>query len=71
MSKDIDSKFNILNQITKQGMADKPSAKGPTLNPRTNEAVRELKRQGWKNSEIADKLNLSEIEVDLILQLPE
>lgn len=71
MSRDIDSKFNVLNQITKQDLASKPAAKNQTLTPQINESVRQLKHQGWTNAEIADKLKLSEIEVDLILQLPE
>ena len=71
MSRDIDSKFKVLNQITKQDLASKPTAKSQQLTPQMNENVRQLKRAGWTISEIAKQLNLSEIEVDLILQLPE
>lgn len=71
MNRDIDNKYNVLKNITQKEMAGKPAPKNQALNPQTNESVRQLKRQGWTNAEIADKLNLSEIEVDLILQLPE
>ena len=57
--------------MTQQELSKKPSAKGNSLNPQTNEMVRQLKREGWRIPEIAEKLKLTENEVDLILQLPE
>jgi chromosome segregation ATPase len=38
--------------------------------PRTRENAKKLKAQGWSNEEIANSLNLSKGEVELILELP-
>ena len=53
------------------GLAKNPNKKSSTINPRTSEAIRQLKRQGWTIAEIAKQLELTENEVDLVLQLPE
>ena len=72
LSREVDSKFKVLQTITQQNIADKPNAKASnSINPRVNESVRTLKRKGWSISEIANNLHLTENEVDLILQLPE
>ena len=57
--------------MTENDLRSKPAAKSQALNPQINDSVRQLKRQGWSIPEIADKLKLTENEVDLILQLPE
>ncbi len=71
LSRDVDKKFEVLNNITKQERAKSPSKRGNAINPQINESVRQLKRQGWTIADIAKRLNLTENEVDLILQLPE
>ena len=71
LSRDVDNKFKVLHQMTKQDMEKNPAQRGHTLNPQINDSVRQLKRQGWSISDIAHNLNLTENEVDLILQLPE
>lgn len=71
LSRDVDKKFEVLNSITKQERAKSPSKKSTSLNPQTSENVRQLKRQGWTIADIAKRLDLTENEVDLILQLPE
>ena len=71
LSRDVDNKFKVLQKITQQERASSPSKKGATLNPQTSDSVRQLKRQGWTISDIAKRLDLTENEVDLILQLPE
>jgi DNA-binding NarL/FixJ family response regulator len=57
--------------MTKQDLAKNPNKKSAGINPRTSEAIRQLKRQGWTIAEIAKQLELTENEVDLVLQLPE
>ena len=71
LSRDVDNKFKTLQQMTQKDLQGKPSVKGSALNPQINDSVRQLRRQGWSIQEIADKLKLTENEVDLILQLPE
>jgi predicted nucleic acid-binding Zn-ribbon protein len=71
LSRDVDNKFKVLNQMTKQDLAKNPNKKSAGINPRTSEAIRQLKRQGWTIAEIAKQLELTENEVDLVLQLPE
>ena len=71
INRDVSNKFSVLQKMTQQELSKKPSAKGNSLNPQTNEMVRQLKREGWRIPEIAEKLKLTENEVDLILQLPE
>ena len=66
LSKDIDSKFNALEDITKSE-GSKKSGRSSSITPRKRENVKTLKQQGWRIEEIADKLNLSESEVQLIL----
>ena len=71
LSRDVDKKFKVLNDITKQDLAKNPNKKSNALNPQTSDSVRQLKRQGWTIADIAKRLDLTENEVDLILQLPE
>ena len=71
INREVDNKFKVLQKITQQERASSPSKKGTTLNPQTSDSVRQLKRQGWTISDIAKRLDLTENEVDLILQLPE
>ena len=71
LSRDVDNKFKTLQHMTQNDLRSKPAAKSQALNPQINDSVRQLKRQGWSIPEIADKLKLTENEVDLILQLPE
>ena len=71
LSRDVNSKFKVLQQITKQDLEKNPSARGNSITQQVNENVRLLKRQGWTIKEIAKSLGITESEVDLILQLPE
>ena len=71
LSRDVNSKFKVLQQITKQDLEKNPSVRGNSISQQDNENVRLLKRQGWTIKEIAKSLNITESEVDLILQLPE
>ena len=71
LSRDVNSKFKVLQQITKQDLEKNPSVRGNSISQQDNENVRLLKRQGWTIKEIAKSLNITEREVDLILQLPE
>ena len=58
--------------MTQSDLTKKQSkAKGNVITPQTNDMIRQLKREGWRIPEIAEKLKLTENEVDLILQLPE
>ena len=71
LSRDVNSKFKVLQQITKQDLEKNPSERGNSISQQVNENVRLLKRQGWTIKEIAKSLGITESEVDLILQLPE
>ena len=71
INREASNKFKILQTMTQQDLSKKPKARGNTINPQTNEMVRQLIREGWRIPEIAEKLHLTENEVDLISQLPE
>ena len=71
LSRDVNSKFKVLQQITKQDLEKNPLPRGSSISQQVNENVRLLKRQGWTIPEIAKSLNMTENEIDLILQLPE
>ena len=67
LSKDLDSKFNTLEDIAKAETSKKGGSKSSSITPRKRENVKTLKQQGWRVEEIADKLKLTENEVQLIL----
>lgn len=71
LSRDINSKFKALQQIAKQDLEKSPLPAGSAISQQVSENVRILRRQGWEKPEIAKRLNLTENEVDLILELPE
>ena len=70
IARDVDNKFEVLHQITKDKLKNESVPQGHT-NPREKDAVRQLKQQGWSIPEIASRLGMSENEVDLILQIPD
>ena len=70
LSRDVDNKFRVLHDMTKQDLKTQSVPQGHT-NPREKEAVRQLKQQGWSIPEIASRLGMTENEVDLILQIPD
>ncbi|MGN0730429.1 MAG: SpiroCoCo family coiled-coil protein [Treponema sp.] len=74
MSKSIDSKFAALKTIaeadTKKTSARTRSSTRST-SPQIRDNIRTLKQQGWTNQEIANSLNITLGEVELVLELPE
>ena len=69
LSRDVDNKYRVLHDMTKQDLKTHNVPQGYT-NPRQRDMVRQLKMQGWSIPEIAARLEMTENEVDLILQLP-
>ena len=71
MNREMDNKFNTLRQITESQVKQEPSKSSGGIAPAKKDTVRQLKRQGWGIAEIAKRVNLTENEVDLILQMPD
>ena len=71
LDREIDNKYDTLKRMTQKELQEKGPSKSNTLTPEINSDVRRLKLAGWRVSEIAEKLQLSEMEVELILNLPE
>lgn len=71
LSQDIDTKFNLLARLTKADLEKNPGKQSPGITPQDREAIKTLKRQGWKISEIARRMNHSETEIELILDMPD
>ena len=70
LSGEIDRKFADLGEITKISN-DSEYSENNRVTPQIRSAVRTLKKQGWKNEQIAARCKISLSEVDLILELPE
>ena len=70
LSKSVDSKFDDLKAITRSEIEKNPSVDGKHVTPAQRSSVRTLKRQGWTTAEIAKQLKLSQMEVELILEVP-
>ena len=70
LSKSVDSKFDDLKAITRSEIEKNPSVDGKHVTPSQRSSVRTLKRQGWTVAEIAKQLKLSQMEVELILEVP-
>jgi type VII secretion effector (TIGR04197 family) len=72
LNAEIDKKFKTLQTITAaqaQKDTSKASVKTNRVTPNIKEQVKLLVRQGWKIPEISKSLNLTESEVELILEL--
>jgi chromosome segregation ATPase len=82
LDKDAQNQLNLTRTLLNreegklQGRAGKAGGKGAgkaadegAPPPRDRENVIRLKRQGWKNKEIAQAMNMSESEIELILEL--
>jgi chromosome segregation ATPase len=71
LSSDIDSKFKLLGQLTKQDLEKHPSKGSDHISPQERESIKALKRQGWSVSEIARSMKRTETEIELILEMPD
>ncbi len=67
---DADSKLKLLHDITAKEVGSKPSAvTGSNITPQLKSNVIKLKKDGWKNAEIAKRLKIEENIVNLILEM--
>lgn len=71
LAREIDSKFNLLEKITKADLEKHPAKNNSGISPQDRESVKTLKRQGWTVAEIARSLNFPESAVELILEMPD
>ncbi|MBQ9631078.1 MAG: hypothetical protein IJR49_05790, partial [Treponema sp.] len=69
LNADIDAKFKLLGQITKKDLEKNPTKGETRLSPRDTENIRTLKRQGWTIAQIAKRMNRTQTEVSLALEL--
>ena len=68
LNQQVDTKFETLKAVASAQTQSAPKD-DKHINPQTREQVRSLKRQGWKNAEIANALKIPESVVELILEL--
>ncbi len=69
--REINSKIDTLHQITKEEVGKKGSAPNKSISPQERKSIRDLKRSGWTNDELARRFKRTPTEIDLILDLPE
>ena len=67
----IDKKFKDLAFVSKQDAEKNPPEKGAVITPQERDIIKKLKVQGWQITEIAKRMNRSEYEISLILQIPD
>ena len=76
LAKNADKQIGVLQMITRNNVSkkkkdlEKASKNGGGITPQKRENVRELKRMGWTNEQIAESVGLSEEAVELILEIP-
>ena len=71
LNREINRKFDILRDMTKENLNKSGSNKDTGISPSERETIKSLKRQGWTVQEIASRFNRTTTEIDLILDLPE
>ena len=69
--KDVDNKFKVLHDITKNEVSKSKPTPDKGIPPQMKEAIRSLKREGWTNEELAKRFNRTVTEIDLLLDLPD
>mgnify|MGYP003532427025 CR=1 FL=1 len=69
LRRDVDEKFGVLRKITQSELTQKPVDVNSAITPTDIDVIKKLKRNGWRNEEIAKKLNRSLTEIDLALQI--
>jgi DNA repair ATPase RecN len=69
LRRDVDEKFGVLRKITQNDLAQKPLDSNSAITPADIDVIKKLKRAGWRNEEIAKKLNRSLSEIELTLQI--
>jgi len=71
LKNDIESKFKLLNQMTKQDLEKHPEKSDERLSPQDRENIKYLKRQGWTIPQIAKRMNRTQTEIEMVLELPD
>jgi len=69
LRRDVDEKFGVLRKITQSELTQRPVDVNSAITPTDIDVIKKLKRNGWRNEEIAKKLNRSLTEIDLALQI--
>ncbi len=68
---DIESKFKLLNQLTKKDLEKHPAKEDKRLSPQDRDNIKQLKQQGWTVKEIARTMKRTQTEIEMVLELPE
>ena len=71
LGKDVDNKFETLHQITKNEVNKSRPSQDKGISPQMKDTIRQLKREGWTNSELAKRFNRTTTEIELLLELPD
>ena len=68
---DVDNKFKVLHDITKNEVSKSRPSPDKGIPPQMKETIKQLKREGWTNEELAKRFNRTVTEIDLLLDLPD
>ena len=68
---DVDNKFKVLHDITKNEVSKSRPSPDKGIPPQMKETIKQLKREGWTNEELAKRFNRTVTEIDLLLELPD
>ena len=69
--KDVDNKFKVLHDITKNEVSKGRITQDKGISPQMKDTIKQLKREGWTNEELAKRFNRTITEIDLLLELPD
>lgn len=67
---DIESKFKLLNQLTKKDLEKQTTKREERLSPQDRENIKYLKKQGWTVAEIAKRMKRTQTEIEMVLEMP-
>jgi DNA repair exonuclease SbcCD ATPase subunit len=70
LRRDVNEKFGVLRKITQSELTQKPLPSNSGINPSDIEMIKTLKREGWRNEEIAKRFNRTLGEIELALAMP-
>jgi IS30 family transposase len=57
--------------MTKQDLEKHPEKSDSRLSPQDRENIKYLKRQGWTIPQIAKRMNRTQTEIEMVLELPD
>lgn len=70
LDRQINEKFEMLRQVTKDELKSNPNPRDNGMSPSVRDAIREFRRQGWSIAELAKRFKRTETEIELMLEMP-